>query len=275
MKWPLTSHPFPDRKLSLYNRFYLYASKASQFDPTIVWGTEIDGDALQAFLLNRNRQAKVLIRPVHLLIRATAMALEKFPELNVRIVGRRIYALREVNIRMAFYHRHNREIDLIEIGPEYLSKLDRIAGKVWDHLLRAGRGQVSRDRDVARLRKLSGFWLRLIFRSYDFLDRHFKLPIVGRFDGTRLGCVTVNDLSFPGAPPLSSYKPSRFPSLSDSFNLTFGAAEKKVVERNGQFISVNIIPLIVRADHRVVDAYRLGQFIDAVRGILNNPEQVD
>ena len=275
MKWPLSHRPISDRKLSLYNQFYLYASKASHVDHTIVWGTEIDADSLHVFLRERNRDGKMLIMPVHALIRATALALEQFPELNVRLVGRRIYAFRDVHIRMAFLHRRSHEIDLMVIGPEFLKSLEKIALSVWDHLLQAGRGKLARDRDLARLRKFSGFWMQRIFRAYEFLDRHFSLPILGRLDVTRNSCVTVNDLSFSGAPPLRSYKPSRFPSQSDSFNLTIGAVKKKVVERNGQFVSVNVIPLFVRADHRVVDAYQLGRFIGVVRDLLNNPERLD
>ena len=116
MKWPLHNRAIPDRKLPLYNRFYLHASAASQADPTLVWGTEIDADALQAFLRERNRDGHVVITAVHMLIRATALALAQFPEMNVRIVGRRVYAFRDVNIRMAFFHRRNLEIDLLKIS---------------------------------------------------------------------------------------------------------------------------------------------------------------
>ena len=105
----------PDRQVPLYNRFYLYAPGSKQVDPTIVWGTEIDADALQAFLRERNRGGHVLITVVaHALIRATALALAQFPELNARIVGRRVYAFRDVNIRMAYFHRRSGEIDLLD-----------------------------------------------------------------------------------------------------------------------------------------------------------------
>jgi hypothetical protein len=275
MKWPLSFRPIPDHELPLFNLFYLHGSKAGPVDPTIVWGTEIDADTLEAFLRERNRHGKVLITPVHALIRATALAFEQFPEFNVRVVGRRVYKFREVNIRMAFLHRYRQEVDLMVIGPEFLISLDKIALRVWDHILQAGRGKLARDRDVVRLRIFSGFWMRRIFRIYEFLDRHFPLPVVGRLDGTRNSCATINDLSFSGAPPLQSYKPSRFPSPNDSLNLTMGAAEKKVLERNGQFISVNIISLFVRADHRLVDAHQLGRFVGCVRDLMNNPERLN
>ena len=61
MKWPLAKRAIPDRRIPLYNRFYLHAAAASQVDPVMVWGTEIDADALQAFLRERNRNGRILI----------------------------------------------------------------------------------------------------------------------------------------------------------------------------------------------------------------------
>jgi chloramphenicol O-acetyltransferase len=275
MKWPLLKRAMPDRQVPLYNRFYLYAPGAKQVDPTIVWGTEIDAGALQAFLRERNRGSHVLLTVAHALIRATALALAQFPELNARIVGRRLYAFRDVNVRMAFFHRRSGEIDLLMISCANQKSLEQIGAEVWQRLLQAGRGEVKRDRDLARLRRIPGFWLDWILRLYGFLDRHVRLPTLGRLDATRGACATVNDLSFPGAPPMRSYKPSRFPDQSDSFNLTLGAIENKVVARADQFVSTSVMPLFVRADHRIVDAYKVGRFLAAVRDLLNHPERLD
>jgi pyruvate/2-oxoglutarate dehydrogenase complex dihydrolipoamide acyltransferase (E2) component len=275
MKWPLLKRAIPDYQIPLYNRLYLYASAKSQVDPTIVWGTEIDADALQAFLRERNRDGRVIITAAHALIRATALALVQFPELNARIVGRRVHAFRDVNIRVAFFHRRLGEIDLMMIPCANLKGLEQIGMEVWQRFLLAGRGEVDRDRDLARLRRIPGFWLDKVLRLYGFLDRHMRLPTLGRLDATRGGCATVNDLSFSGAPPMRSYKPSRFPDQSDSLNLTLGAVESRVVARSDNFVSINIMPLFVRADHRLADAHKVGRFIAAVRNLLNHPDQLE
>ncbi len=274
MKWPLVKRAIPDRQVPLYNRFYLHSSAASEVDPNLVWGTEIDADALQSFLHERNRNGRILITTAHALIRATALALEQFPEMNVRLVGRRIYAFRDVNVRMAFFHRRNSEMDLLIISDANLKSLERIGHEIWQRLLQAGRGEGGRDRDLARFRWIPSFWFRQILRLYDFLDRHIRLPTFGRLDGTRASCVTVNDLSFPGAPPMRIYKPTRFPDRSDSFNLTLGPIESKVVARLDKFVSINVMPLFMRADHRLVDAQQAGRFLAAVRDLLSNPERL-
>jgi hypothetical protein len=240
----------------------------------MVWGTEIDADALLAFLREKNRKGGVVITTAHTLIRAMALALEQFPEMNVRLVGRRIYGFRHVNVRMAFFHRRNSEMDLLIITDANLKSLERIALEIWQRLLQAGRGEGGRDRDLARFRWIPSFWFRQILRLYDFLDRHVRLPTLGRLDGTRASCVTVNDLSFPGAPPMRIYKPTRFPDRSDSFNLTLGPIENKVVARLDKFVSINVMPLFLRADHRLVDAQQVGRFLAAVRDLLSNPERL-
>lgn len=275
MKWPLIKRAIPDRQVPLYNRFYLHAPAASQVDPIMVWGTEIDADALQSFLRERNRNGRIVITTAHALIRATALALEQSPKLNVRFVGRRLFAFRDVNIRMAFFHRRNSEMDLLMISNANLKSLEQIGLEVWQRLLQAGRGEGDRDRDLARLRRLPGFWFRQTLRLYGFLDRHVRLPTLGRLDATRASCVTVNDLSFAGAPLMRSYKPTRFPDNADSFNLTLGPIEGKVVARSDQFVSINIMPLFLRADHRLVDAQQVGRFLAAVRDILSHPERLD
>ncbi|HUL88407.1 MAG TPA: 2-oxo acid dehydrogenase subunit E2 [Pseudolabrys sp.] len=241
----------------------------------MVWGTEIDADALQDFLRERNRNGHILMTAAHALIRAAALALEQFPEMNVRLVGRRIYAFRDVNIRMAFFHRRNGEMDVLLISQANLKGLEQIGLEIWQRLLQAGRGEGDRDRDLARLRWFSGFWFRQVLRFYGFLDRHIPLPSLGRLDATRASCVTVNDLSFPGAPPMRIYKPTRFPDRADSLNLTLGPVESKVVARSNQFVSINVMPLFLRADHRLADAQQVGRFLGAVRDLLSHPSRLE
>ena len=275
MKRLLQDRPVSDERIPLYNRFYLHAPKASHVDPAMVWGTEIDAEPLQAFLRERNRQGRVILTTAHALIRATAVALAQFPDMNVRVVGRRVFAFREVGVRMAFVHRRNNEIDLLLVSAADTKSLEQIGEEIWRRLLQAARGQGSRDRDLKRLRGLPAFWFRQFLRVSSFLDRNLRLPALGRIDELRAGAAMVNDLSFPGAPPMRSYKPTRFPSPSDTLNLTLGPAETKVVARGDGFVTTTVMPLFVRADHRLVDAYQLGRFVAVVRDLLNHPERLD
>lgn len=275
MKWPLQSRPIPNSEIPPYNRYYLHAPKSSRVDSTLLMGTEVDADALLSFLHERNRAGQVVITTAHALVRATAMALDKYPEMNVRVVGRRVYAFRDVNVRMAFFHRKNRDIDVLMVASANLKSLEQIGREVWERLLQAGRGEGARDRDLARLRRIPAFWFRQFLRLYGVLDRNFPIPAVGRLDELRSGCALVNDLSSSAVPPIRAYKPSRFPDDSDTLNLTLGPVENKVVARTGGFESIRVMPLFIRADHRLTDAYQLGRFLAVVRDLLQNPAQLN
>ncbi len=275
MKWPLLKQPVPYDKIPLYNRYYLQAPKASHADPVMVMGTEIEADALLAFLRERNRGGQVLLTSAHTLIRAAALGLAQFPQMNVRLVGRRVYPFRNISIRTGFFHRGNREIDIMLIVSANEKSLDQIGQEVWQRLMEAGRHTGRRDRELTRIRRVPGFVLRQFLRFYGFLDRVFVIPTVSRIDELRGGSMMVNDLSTSGAPALRMYKPSRFPDSSDSLNLTLGPVESKVIARGDQFVSVRVMPLFLRADHRLTDAHEMGRFLSLVRDLMQNPQRLD
>ncbi|HEY0236889.1 MAG TPA: 2-oxo acid dehydrogenase subunit E2 [Afipia sp.] len=275
MKWPLQHQPVPYDKVPMYNRYYLHAPKASHADPVIVMGSEFEADALLEFLRERNRGGQVLLTTAHALIRASALALAQFPQMNVRLVGHRVYPFRNISIRTAFFHRGNGEIDIMLIQSANEKSLAQIGQEVWKRLMEAGRRTGGRDRDLARMRKLPGFVFRQFLRFYGFLDRVFLMPNVSRLDELRGGSMMVNDLSASGAPALRMYKPSRFPDSSDSLNLTLGPAETKVIARGDQFATVKVMPLFLRGDHRLTDAYEMGRFLSLVRDLMQNPQRLD
>ena len=51
-----------------------------------------------------------------------------------------------------------------------------------------------------------------------------------------------------------------------------------MMDRNTKFHigeSTSVMPLFVRADHRLVDAYQVGRFLALVRDLLSHPERLD
>lgn len=274
MKWPFdrkAGHKEP----SLLNRFYLNAPPSENVDHAFVWGTEIDADALKTYLIGKNRNSEFVVTSSHAVIKAVGLALGQFPEINVRIVGRKLYPLSGNNVRMAYLHKRSDEIDIMLVHRADTKSLERISYEVWYRLLESGRGDGVLERDRRRLRRIPPFLLRRLLRLYDVIDRNVRLPSFGRLDSVRSACAMVNDLSFAGAPPMRAFKPSRFPDNSDLINVTVGPAEAKMVLRDGAPVSVNVMPLFLRADHRVVDAYRGGKLLSFIRDTLNNPTRLD
>ncbi|MCH5374208.1 MAG: 2-oxo acid dehydrogenase, partial [Planctomycetes bacterium] len=112
MHWPLVSPPVPRRDIPLYNLYYLHTSEVGQPDPTMLWGTDVEVAGMQAYLRQQNQSSPVLISTAHVLVRATAVALATHRELNRRVVGRRVYGYRQINVRMAFQNPRRAEVDV-------------------------------------------------------------------------------------------------------------------------------------------------------------------
>ncbi len=141
-------------------------------------------------------------------------------------------------------------------------------------MLQAEHGWLWRDLDLDEMILLPGGVFGPFIRFYSFIDRVFPIPTLGRLDELRGGATMVNDLSSSGAPPMRMYKPSRFPDNSDSLNLTLGPIESKVVQRDNQFVPIRVMPLFLRADHRLTDAYEVGRFLSMVRDLMQNPQRL-
>ncbi len=275
MKWPLKSSPVPRDQLPLYNLMYLHAPGIENADSTILWGTEIDATGLQAWLDVCRSDSPVLISTSHVLLQATAQALAQHPHLNRRVVGRRVFAFRNINLRLAFQNPAHGGVDVVLVRSAEKCSLQQIASLVWKTLLLAHRGEANIERDRQRMKSLPSWGFHWLLAFYRWLDRHWALPTVGRLDNLRCSAVLVNDLSFRNAPPMRCYKPTRFPDESISINITLGPMEEKVVVRDGQPVAGTVAPLFVRVDHRIVDAYQLGRFLATLRELLQHPAQMD
>jgi hypothetical protein len=95
------------------------------------------------------------------------------------------------------------------------------------------------------------------------------------FARLRRGSVYVNSLDFRGAPPMTSYKPSRFPSEIQLSTITQGPVREQVVAVDGQPRVRRMAPLFIRADHRAVDAYELGEFVATLSRYFAEPWLMD
>jgi hypothetical protein len=275
MKWPLRSRPVPRAEIPLYNLLYLHAPGIELADSTMLWGTEIQAEGLLRLLESCRSHSPVLISTSHILLQATAQALAEHPRLNRRVVGRRVFAFRDINLRLAFQNPASGEVDVVLLRCAERCTLQEIAGIVWHTLLSSCRGEAPIDRDRRRMKGLPAWGFHALQAVYRWLDRRWALPTLGRLEDLRCSAVLVNDLSFRNAPPMRCYKPTRFPDESISVNITLGPMEEKVVIRDGQPAAGTVAPLFVRADHRIVDAYQLGRFVATLRDFLQQPAKLD
>jgi hypothetical protein len=274
VQWPLASKPIDPRKIPFYNLHYLYAG-TTPTDPTMVWGTDVDTEGLEEHVRRTNRTSSAMVSGAHVLLQAVGRSIARHPQLNRRVVGRRIYAFRDVNIRMMTYNKRAKEVDVVLIKNADRVELERIAQLMWKRQCKALRGTSMDELDKQALRRWPNFLLRWAVWGYFWLDRNFRLPKTGKIDRVSSAPVLVNYLGFPGAPSMRAYKPSNHPDESSHLSVTMGRTESRPVVREGAVVAGSVAPLFVRADHRIADAYLMAQFISTLTGFLAAPASME
>lgn len=265
MEWPLRSSPVPLEQTPTWSLYYLSACPTPS-DPTITWGTDVPVTALQSFVRGANANSRVLISPAHVLVQAVGRCLAEHPEFNRRIVGRRLYEFRQVNLLMPVLGgQHGPEVCLLcEVDRKPLAE---IARDLWQHARELAQGSSRYQRDERLFRRLPGVLRSWIFRLVVRGTNAINWPAALWGHRTCRAGTMVNYLGHRGAPPMRMFKASRFPSDVTTVNVTMGPAES-----NG--VGEAVAPLFVRVDHRVVDAYQLGQFVGDLRRYLMEPERL-
>lgn len=266
----LESRPLRSADISFINQQYLSCCQGT-VDPTMVWGSEFEAENLLEFVKRCNRTAETLISPAHLLVKAVADCLERFTELNARVIGGRIYRFRDINVRIIHYGVAASEVNIVTLFKANQLSLEEVSQMLWQSQLQIVQG--GHDRFDKRILELGPQWFRqMISRTFWLLDRTVRLPRIQRIDRHLDSAVMVNYLGHAGMPPMRAYKPSKFPDESSLLNVTMGRVEPTAVVRNGQVVVRRMAPLFVRGDHRITDAHQLGRFIAALREKLEDAQ---
>jgi hypothetical protein len=262
MEWPLERCPLRFKETPIWSSYYLAACPTPS-DPTIIWGTEVPVAGLESYLKQVNAKSEVLISPAHILIQAVGRCLAEHPEFNRRVIRRRLYTFKEVNILIPMQGGSS--------GPEVClvcqvdkKSLAQIAGDIWEHSRNLAKGLSTYQRDEKLFRLIPQFMRGPLFRHVIWSTNLIRWPAA--LWGHRLcrAGTMINYLGHRGAPPMMMFKPSRFPNDACTLNITMGPSQPSAL--NGP-----TAPLFARADHRVVDAYKLGQFLADLRRYLMDP----
>lgn len=273
MSQALERRPVSTSEITLINHQYL--SQGARSDSTMVWGTDVDAEGLSDFIVEKNRSSKVLISAAHVLLQAVARSLAQFPQLNCRVIRGRIYRFRNVNVRMIAYNARKADVDILTIEQAHQLSLDDIGQFLWNSQLRIAAGNHADHLDKTWLTWGPAVTRRWGSRLFWWLDRNCRLPRLGRIDRHLDSAVVVNHLGFPGAPSMSTYKPSKFPDESSLLSVTMGRIEERPVVHEGRVVARRVAPLFIRADHRITDAYLLGKFVAALNDALTAPQSME
>ncbi|HEY3963933.1 MAG TPA: 2-oxo acid dehydrogenase subunit E2 [Planctomycetaceae bacterium] len=284
-KWfyyPTESAPVPVADLGKLKCVYL-ADRRAHRDPTIVWGTTFDAQPMADFVAAESRRCNVMYSPAHLLISAVARTLAEHPGLNRKVIGRRVYQYKEINIVIPLLTPVDKQVNPVFIrGVEDMSLRD-IATHLWNEARNRGvQAAEERKRDALRT-PWQRFWVQtwrtltlhgvLRFTGLGFAahnqTRRRNVPANDTFNGVS---ALVNFLSFPsGAPSMVSFKPSSLPMNAASLTVTMAAPEWRPAVVGGQVVAQKVAPLFIKADHRLVHAHEIAAFMNTLCGYMTQP----
>ncbi|MFI4847815.1 MAG: 2-oxo acid dehydrogenase subunit E2 [Gimesia chilikensis] len=167
MYWATKSKPVPLSEIGWINTTYL-ASTSLRCDPMLVWGTTVDTEELDSFLEEQRSRNRTMLTPAHVLVRAVAESLRRHPEVNRRVIGKKVYQYEGVNIVMPMLQTSTGEVDCVFMRKAEDYSLDEIAGFFWES---AREKSMKVARDKKRVKEGSTFKNALIN-----LGRCHRLP---------------------------------------------------------------------------------------------------
>ncbi len=274
MYWPLKTPAVAESAIPILNSYYLKACPTPS-DPTMVWGTDVEIEKLNGYLRAKHADSPVLISGAHVLLRAVAEALVRYPQFNRRVLGKRLYRFRDVNILMPLRKRRQGEAGVFLLRNADSYSISEIAQQVLQHNRNAARGEHVHDRQTQIFRRIPRWIAGPLLRLQLWSTNHFNHPVDDLNEQLCAAPVLVNYLSFNGAAPMRSFKPSRFPSECWTLSVTMGPGENRPVADGNRVVVKPVSTLFVRADHRIVDAYELGKFVGTLQTLLSDPWLLD
>ena len=275
MKWPLKPKAVSPADTPFFNQHYLYASGSGTPDSTIVWTSEFPWQNVQQYIQHYKQKHSRFISTSHVLVQAIGQALAAHPEMNRRVVGRKVYEFKSCNVCLGTRVPGCNEVFVIQVHDVDQRPLYQIAYIIMMKQLEYARENSRSRRDLARFRKFPSWFSRWSMRVGDWMDRNFVVPVTGRIDRLRESGVFVNDFSSNRFPVMRSYKPSRQPGENKPISVTIGRAEEKVVWKNGAATVQQVAPITIRVDHRICDGFQLAQFVNTVVTKLTRPAEME
>jgi pyruvate dehydrogenase E2 component (dihydrolipoamide acetyltransferase) len=217
-------------KLSQKRKFLIRNMvKSKETAPHFYIAMDLDADPLRA-LRERLRADERHITYTHLLLKAAALALERFPEVNATYRDHCILRFNPINIALA-----------VDVQGELVAPVVKdCQGREIDDLAQAADALIRK----AREKKLS---------PADYSD--------GTFTISNLGMFGVDDFYAIITPPQSTV-------------LSVGAMRKVPVLEGDAVRPGTRLKLGLAVDHRVLDGARAAQFLEGLRTILEQPDEL-
>jgi len=243
---------------------------------TIYGSLEIDVGPLQDFLRKRSEEAGVKCTMTHAVSRALAMILRRYPDCNVLVRGRRLWAREDVDV----FHQvavpggapGSADLSGVVIRKADTKTVQDIARELHE---RAEAVRLERDPELARTRNvfkyLPGPALYRLLQALDWLSYRWNLRVPGSpkdaFGGAMVTSVGMLGIKQAYAPLVTF---SHCPVL-----VLVGQVEDRAVVRDGQIVARPMCTMTATLDHRILDGVQAATLSSTMQRLLENPALLD
>lgn len=275
MEWPVGA-AVRESELPLWQFHYLAACPPAP-DPTIVWGSEVDVTDAEQYLRQLSRDSGAFLSLAHVLVRATACALQKHPEFNRRVIGKRVYPYRTIDLLMPIFKRGDMEVDVLLLDNADQMSLVDTARRMWNHGCQAAtRGGIDQAHPKTIFEKIPRFVVHRLMPVYLWIFNNFNIPLLPVVRRENRAVAMLNYFGSSGSPPMRAFKPSRFPTDAVPICITMGATEDRATVVRGEIVPRRIAPVFFRADHRLCDGgYAMREFLRTLLRGISDPASLD
>jgi pyruvate/2-oxoglutarate dehydrogenase complex dihydrolipoamide acyltransferase (E2) component len=244
-------------------------------DPQVYGRMEVEMTGALEYIRRESERTGISITVTHLILRAMALCMKAYPDVNVLIRWNRVYLRKRINIFC--------QVAVPGKKPELLGVLVRdadakdVAAIAREIKEKAAAIRNGTDRELVRtlrmLDRIPGFLYGPALRLVNFFQYTLNVDL-GRFGIPRdpFGGAAVTDLgslgvseAFAPLPPIT-----RMPIV-----VSVGKVEEKPVVREGQIVIRPVCVLCLTFDHRMMDGYRAGKVVKFVKRYLADPEKIE
>ena len=264
--------PLPFKKisrLSSWRRLALHAWPAPR-DSTVYSTLQIDMTEAQPFLERLRRESGVRVTPTHLVAKAIATALQRYPESNAIIRRRWVYQRESVDVFIQVVSDEGEDLSGIKVANADQKSVVEIARELTE---RAERIRAHRDPELERtkgmLDRVPNFLLGAMMKLTEFATHGLGLDLT-RF-GLKpdpFGTAMVSNIGTFG---IDWALAPLVPFSRCAIVLLVGTVQPRPLVVDGQVMARPVLIVGVTFDHRLLDGAQSARLAKVVCDVIAHP----
>lgn len=274
---PLFVHKFKALKNPSSWRRISIANWRAPDDPTVYGLLDIDFTQVLAYLEKINPTLDLKVSPTHVLAKAMALVLKKFPDLNGIIRWQKIYLRSSVDIFLQVAIEATSPNEKADLSGAKIENVDKKSLSDICQELKDKSDKIRQKKDpqfqktFKLMSKIPQFLLGFIVKIGSFLTFNFdlNLPSLG-FPADPFGSAMITSVGMLKMPPgLAPLVPvSRVPLI-----VCLGEIRDKPWVVAGQVVVRPVAQLGITFDHRFIDGLTGAKMVKYLEDILEHPDQ--